>query len=409
MFDTKGQGLSVSVNAAMAGENVSIEHVDNGQRGNGAGPFRSVIKDSASFDPNDLSHEQLASVITEALDGIQFLETEVAGWVQNLADRGGHVDLGYPSPTALLMNLGRMSAGHAKQVVARANASETAPVAFQAWADGRLSTDQTRYVFSLAESVPDVFSEAEERLVEIIEPLSVRDTARALEYWRQSVDGPGDLDPDVQLARRGFSLSKTMGGMRRVDGWLTAVAGEALETALDALMVPPGAGETRTTRQRRHDALEDLARDWLEHGDTPVVGGEKPTISVIGDLPALQGIAGGVHETLNGDIIDVDTLRMLACDASVSRIVLGPDSEILDVGRRTRVWSPAQRRAIIARDKHCTWESGCDRSARWCDIHHSKLHWTDGGHTSVENGRLLCRFHHTLEHLKDRRRRRSRR
>jgi hypothetical protein len=366
-----------------------------------------VIADVTSFNPYDLSADELASAIAEALHGQQLLETAVAGWVKNLADRKGHVDLGYPSPTAFLMHQGRMSAGHAKQVVSRANASETAPVAFAAWGDGRLSTDQTRLLFQLVDVVPDVFPAAEEKLVGIIEPLSVGETAKVLEYWRQSVDGPGDLEPEIQFARRGFSLSETMGGMGRVDGWLTPTARAAFAAMLDAYMPPPSLDDPRTPRQRRHDALEDVARDWLDHGDTPVLGGEKPHISVIADLPALQGIAGGLHETLDGDIIDVDTLRMLACDCSISRIVLGPDSEVLDIGRKTRVWTAAQRRAIVARDRHCTWEGGCDRSPRWCDIHHID-HWTDGGHTSVEKGKLLCRFHHTCEHIEDGRRRRQR-
>ncbi|MGB8361082.1 MAG: DUF222 domain-containing protein [Acidimicrobiia bacterium] len=139
----------------------------------------------------------------------------------------------------------------------------------------------------------------------------------------------------------------------------------------------------------------------------PTVGGEKPQVVLLTDLPALQGIAGGTHETVDGDVIDVEMLRMIACDSSVSRIVLGPQGEILDTGRKTRVWSPAQRRAITARDRHCTAD-GCERRARHCDIHHM-THWADFGRTSVEEGRLLCRFHHTLEHLRLALERRSRR
>jgi len=369
--------------------------------------LRSLITDMTSFDPDELATDELASEITEALYAGQLLETAVAGWMKNLADRRGHIELGSLSPTAFLVEQARMSAGHAKQVVGRANASETAPVAFGAWADGRLSTDQTRHLFQLAEAVPDVFPGAEERLVAIVEPLSVNETAKVLEYWRQSVDGPGDLQLETQLARRGVSVSRTIGGMRRVDGWMTVAAGDAFETALDAFMPPPSPDDGRTPRQRRHDALEDLARSWLDHGETPVVGGEKPHISVIADIPALRGIAGGLHETLNGDIIDVDTLRILACDCSVSRNVLGPDSEVLDIGRKTRVWTAAQRRAIVARDRHCTWP-GCEIRPEWCDIHHVD-HWADGGPTSVEKGKLLCRFHHTREHIDERRRRRPRR
>lgn len=171
-----------------------------------------------------------------------------------------------------------------------------------------------------------------------------------------------------------------------------------METALETLMPQPGEDDERTPRQRRHDALEDLARNYLDHGDSPTVGGEKPHIMVLADLDALQGIAGGTHETLSGEILDVEAVRRLACDASISRIVLGPDSEILDVGRKTRVWSPAQRRAIIARDRHCV-EPGCDRPPDWCDIHHIE-HWADGGETTVDKGELRCRYHHTKEHIR---------
>jgi hypothetical protein len=191
--------------------------------------------------------------------------------------------------------------------------------------------------------------------------------------------------------------------MRKVDGWMTAAAAEAFDAAVDANMAPPRDGDTRTLRQRRHDALENLCRDWLDNGTTPTVGGEKPHINLHADLNALQGVAGGLHETENGDIIDVDTLRMIACDCSVSRIVFGSQGEVLDVGRKTRVWTAAQRRAIIARDRHCQGP-GCRAKPRHCDIHHLD-HWANHGQTAVEKGKLLCRPCHTTEHLKQRRQR----
>jgi len=360
--------------------------------------LRSALDQLAMTDPDRLSIEQVAEEIDELVRGIQTLEVLAATWTKHLVDRGGPDTLGYPSPTAFLKHRGRMSGGHAQQIVARANAAEKAPSAFRAWADGRLSTDQTRHLFAAAESVPDSYPEAEQKLVDIVEGLSVKDTAKVVEYWRQAVDGPGELDLETQFARRGVSLSKTTGGMRRVDGWLTATAGEALQTALDTLMPPPAETDHRGPRQRRHDALEDLCRDWLDHTDTPIVGGEKPHIVAFADLPALHGTPGGTHETLNGDIIDIETLKLLACDCSISRILLEGDSEVLDAGRRTRIWSPAQRRAIIARDRHCQAD-GCDRDPRWCDVHHID-HWFDGGPTDIGNGTLLCRWHHTKEHIK---------
>jgi hypothetical protein len=118
---------------------------------------------------------------------------------------------------------------------------------------------------------------------------------------------------------------------------------------------------------------------------------------VIVDWEAINGIAGGRHEYETGEVLDLTTLSALACDSTVTRIVLGPESEVIDVGRKTRIIPSALRRAIITRDRHCTWPKGCDRGPRWCDIHHLH-HWADGGETKPDNLTLLCRYHHTLTH-----------
>lgn len=360
--------------------------------------LRSALDDIAAVANQELTDAELDSDIGELLEAQNRIEVELARKTRELERRNAHQTIGFSSPTSYLMSRGNLSAGRARRIVADGHAIEAAPTTYRAWLDGRLSTDQARRLYPLAEAAPARFNEAEESLVDIVEGLSVSDTHRAIEYWRQAVAGPEDLEGESQIRRRGLSLSRTWDGMRRVDGWLTAMAGEALETALDALTPPPRDREARTPRQRRHDALEDLARSFLDHGDTPMVGGEKPHMIVLTDLEALSGVAGGVHETLNGQVLDVASLRRLACDSSVSRIVLGPDSEVLDVGRKTRVWTSAQRRAIVARDRHCV-APGCERKPQHCDIHH-KTHWADGGTTVVEEGELLCRFHHTLEHLK---------
>ena len=72
-------------------------------------------------------------------------------------------------------------------------------------------------------------------------------------------------------------------------------------------------------------------------------------------------------------------------------------SEVIDVGRRTRVVSPALRRAIVARDRGCVFP-GCDAPAAWCDVHHL-VHWSRGGPTNEVNCVLLCTRHHTVVHI----------
>jgi hypothetical protein len=95
---------------------------------------------------------------------------------------------------------------------------------------------------------------------------------------------------------------------------------------------------------------------------------------------------------------------MLACDCKISRIITDGPSEVLDVGRLQRTATPAQWRALIARDRHCQ-APGCDRGPEHCQAHH-KIPWPAGGPTSLDNLQLLCHTHHRQHHLQitDRRR-----
>ena len=67
----------------------------------------------------------------------------------------------------------------------------------------------------------------------------------------------------------------------------------------------------------------------------------------------------------------------------MSRIITRGPSEVLDVGRRTRIVPNGLRRAVEIRDRHCT-APGCDRPPDWCDVHHVE-HWADGGSTDLTN------------------------
>jgi hypothetical protein len=362
--------------------------------------LRSALEEWIAEDTDVLHVDQLADDLVELELVSGLIEAIRADRIEVFDRKAGHRAHGYPSVTAFLKHRCRMATGRARRLVAAAHAKNLAPHVFGAWFNTRLSTDQAHRLLETASTVPEEFAAAEDNLIETVQDLSHTDTRRVLDYWRQSVDGPETAMSEVQQEDlRGVSMSISLGGMLRVDAWMTPVAGQTLLTALDALMPPPDPHDGRTPRQRRHDALEDLAREYLDHEQTPTIGGDKPHISLICDLPALQGIAGGLHQTETGQILTVNQLRTLICDCSLSRVVLGPDSQIIDMGRRTRVISPALRRAVIARDRHCTWP-GCDRDPRWCDAHHIK-HWADGGATEPANLKLLCRYHHTLTHQLD--------
>ena len=123
-------------------------------------------------------------------------------------------------------------------------------------------------------------------------------------------------------------------------------------------------------------------------------------MTVMVDLPELSGSGvTGLSELDHSGPVNIELARRLGCDASVTRVVTAGGSEPLDVGRRSQVISPAIRRAVIVRDRHCRFP-GCDRPHTWCDAHHI-VHWADGGSTSLGNLLLLCRRHHRLLHEKN--------
>ena len=66
----------------------------------------------------------------------------------------------------------------------------------------------------------------------------------------------------------------------------------------------------------------------------------------------------------------------------------------LDTGSPTGTVPPHLRRAVIARDRHCTFP-GCAQRPAACQVHHL-LPRSRGGPTAVGNLALLCPFHHLI-------------
>ena len=140
--------------------------------------------------------------------------------------------------------------------------------------------------------------------------------------------------------------------------------------------------------------LERIPADRL-----PLTGGMSATVVVLLDYDQLlSGLGTATLDT--GEPISAGLARQLACEAglipAVWRRALGSPSVVLDLGRRTRLHTEPQRTALTIRDRGCTTH-GCDRPAAWCHAHHDTP-WSQGGPTSVENGRLLCAYHHAKAH-----------
>ena len=176
-----------------------------------------------------------------------------------------------------------------------------------------------------------------------------------------------------------------------------------LEAAIGPLSAPhpdPGTGDRdpRPVGRRRGEALiEALRRSVTAAQHVPTSPKAVLMLTMeYAELVATIGAGEVVGTRATGTLLAPDTIRRIACDASVIPVILGRDGEILNQGREQRLFTTAQIRALWLRDRHCTFD-GCDAPTTWCDAHHI-THWIDGGATDLHNAALLCPHHHTIVH-----------
>ena len=151
----------------------------------------------------------------------------------------------------------------------------------------------------------------------------------------------------------------------------------------------------RSPIQRNADAFTD----WLYAvtDPSPTVGAEPARLSVLVPYALLADADSHLPgETEFTGPLSAEACRRLACDGSVVRLVVSREGQVLNVGRETPKWTVAQRRAIVAMDGGCRFP-GCDRNAGLTQVHHVEW-YENGGTTNVDNGALLCVFHHHLVH-----------
>jgi Domain of unknown function (DUF222) len=159
-------------------------------------------------------------------------------------------------------------------------------------------------------------------------------------------------------------------------------------------IIDPATGQHLPADQVRGHAFAALL-EHLNPERLPQHGGAATQVLVTIDLETLKSELG-TADLLTGSTITAGEARRLACTAGIIPVVLGGDSEILDLGRTRRLHSTAQRKAMALRDRHCRGE-GCTVPATFCEAHHKKP-WANGGTTTLDDSALLCSWHHHRIH-----------
>jgi Domain of unknown function (DUF222)/HNH endonuclease len=196
---------------------------------------------------------------------------------------------------------------------------------------------------------------------------------------------------------RWLRLAPFEDGSVSVTGRLDSIGGAVLRSALEPLCRRTGQGDDRCLERRMADGVVELATLMLDSGRLPHVASQRPHLQVTTTLDTLRGLAGSPAADMEfAQPIAAATVQRLACDSSISRVIFGPDSTVIDAGRARRVVSGSARRALNARDQYCRWP-GCERTASKSAAHHL-VHWIEGGKTDLSNLILLCHRHHWMVH-----------
>jgi hypothetical protein len=375
-------------------------------------------------DPGALDGEALAAEVARLEVVAARLASREAACVAVLDARGDVQRWGFRSTQSWLRAAVRLAPGAAKGLVALARrlyGTETTPgreATVSAFAAGRIGLTHaqilTRTMSDIGSVFPDPAEAArmEKDLVAVAErtdPLRLAGACQRLRIAAAPEQAMAD-DWDA-FARRELSVAKTFGGMVAINGVLDPLSGETVAAAIHSLSGPTGEQDERTPGQRRADGLTELCRRMLGFTDPPTTGGERPQVNLTMPFSVLTEAPGGgsaeqgelalsdsdAAELAWAGPVSVELARRILCDATVTRIILGPASQPLDVGRATRVVPAGMRRAVSVRDRHCQWPD-CQVPAAWCDVHHLR-HWSRGGVTALHNLVMLCGWHHTQLHL----------
>ncbi|MBM0235209.1 DUF222 domain-containing protein [Micromonospora sp. STR1_7] len=355
--------------------------------------------------------------VAAALDAAHRIEQRLAAvkltLVREIDGRGTARTHGASSTAVWLRERLCLTVATARRLVDLAAALDTGnPGVRQALADGDINLEQVRVIADTVDTVHGAAGpEAADKAVGVLldwagqfDPTLLRKlSTRILDHVAPDIaDAAAQAALEAEARRatrdRHITLSDLGGGRLRLTGTLDTEAAGLLRAAIDPLTAPSGPDDTRSPGQRRHDALADLCRLTLRTGELPENGGEPVQVVVTTSYDSLVGqLDAGILDTGLG--LTPETVRRLACDATILPAVLGGAGQPLDVGRQRRLVNGPLRRALVLRDRGCAFP-GCDRPPRWCDAHHIR-HWADGGATSLDNAVLLCGHHHRHIHHND--------
>ena len=355
----------------------------------------------------DLRDEDLDAVPASSMDKdlvelrrhINGCEAEFQRRLTRFETGQGYAASGALSPKPWLRWQCNLSPAVASDRVEVAHLMASLPETTKAFSEGEISYQHAAMIARTAERLGEKMeTNAETIMVTAAKDLDLARLRVVTVQLRHYMDPDSVLDDANESHELRFlHFSQTLDGVFYLNGRFDSESGAVLQTALNALSGPPTSEDKRSPKQRRADCMVEMARQHLNRGTLPQVAGQRPHLAVTVSMATLTKQPGSPAAELEWtQPIPAETARRLACDAAITPIFPGSESDQPRAGETTRSISGSQRKALVARDKGCRFP-GCDRPADWTDAHHMH-HWADGGKHAMQNLVLLCRRHHRKVH-----------
>ena len=345
----------------------------------------------------------------------------------------------------------KVAGSQAGRDLRRAGVLDWLPLWGQAVVDGVLTPAQVQVLCRLDGKLP-----ADELLASQAELVTVASSFNPVDlgHWVRHLIATW-CEPELDVEQAKAENNAWLQLDRRPDGRLagrfvlSSEDSEALLTVLEPLARRQGLSDDRTAGHRRADALVEVfgaASRWM---DLPASGGRPTHVSYVvpsgwacGGMPApltevltsgplllvrnRNGPLGGwpmptparqnrpdsdppparpQHPAVLEEHVATGAwsgpqtrarIEATLCDARISRVLRDSRGQVVSLESLTDQITTAQRRAVSARDRHCT-ARGCTRPPAFTDLHHL-VHREDGGATDLDNLVLLCRRHHVMWH-----------
>ncbi len=195
---------------------------------------------------------------------------------------------------------------------------------------------------------------AHEKVLDLMIDIGAEHGCSAVKQLHQEIlarwgeDGEFQGEQDSRKRYVDLSPGRDDGGIYRYELTVDAEGRAVLEAAIGPLSKPQpepdGTVDLRPVGRRRGEALIEVCRRAVAAGDRPSTN-SKAAVYVTMTLDELRNAMGAgtvVGSLDNGSLLGPETVRRIACDAAIIPVVLGSDSEILDVGRTQRLFTGGQ-------------------------------------------------------------------